>query len=182
MHELEPINNDGKTTDDYVDLRDILDGYERRICPECGTEEWFEHKNRERWKTDQWNCWQCGSYYEDILEYPCPECDIRMVLDNDTFECRNVECDFTHALIDKSGLIDALSSDDFMVRGMPGVWAGDCPVCGAEHGIDGGPDGELTCSECNDFYAGQYSDVWFCYALWKHGWQEDRERIRVNPP
>lgn len=160
----------------YIDVRRELADYERKICPECGTEEWFKQLEKKRWRTDQWNCENCGSYYEDLLEYPCPECDIRMVLDGPTFMCRNEDCPVVDIDIDREGLIDRLSSDDYMVRGMPGVWVGECPVCNEDGAINGGPDGELECRENNDFYAGRYSDVWFCYAIWL----EDEDKIRVN--
>lgn len=162
----------------YIDLRDKHPDYKQQICPNCGVERWFKHSDRGHWVTDQWNCQFCGKYLEATLEYPCPECDIRMVLDGWRFKCRNETCGFNDKSINREELINRLSSDDFTVNGMPGIWAGDCPICEAEHGIDGGPDGELECSECHEFYAGQYSGEWFCYAIWL----DNPDTIRVNPP
>ena len=165
--------------DGYVDARELLDGFDRRMCPQCGTEEWLKHLEKKRWRTDQWNCQSCGSYYEDALEYACPKCDIRMAVDGDEFVCHNVECPVAGVEFDKEAVLGRLASDAYPKRAhKPGVLMGKCPLCGDSSGVNGGPDGELECDECNDFYAGQYSDAWYCYGIW----MRDRDRIRVNAP
>lgn len=160
---------------DYTDARTLSADHERHLCPECGVGRWFKHHDP-RYDRAHWTCERCSAWLKRTLEYPCPECDVRMVRDGDAFVCRVRDCHYDEDWIDRDALIDRLSSDAFMVRGMPGVMAGDCPVCGADNGIDGGPDGELECSECHDFYAGRYSGQWFCYAIWLR----DADRIRVN--
>lgn len=161
---------------DYVDVRNSLRNHEQRICPNCGTLEWFKFNEGVRGSRGRWMCQSCKNNYRDVIEYPCPKCDIRMVKDGGTFECRNENCEHEGENIDKDILINSLSSDDYIIRGKPGLGVGDCPVCGAEWSIGGGPDGELECSEGNHFYGYQYSDIWFCYAIWLR----DPSKIRVN--
>jgi len=164
---------------DYTDARKLHPDYEQRICPECGTTEWFKHLEKDRWATDQWNCQTCGSYYEDVLEYPCPACDIRMVRDGNYFECQDSGCEFDAVKIDVEKLLKRLSSDSYPdLAHKPGVLMGECPLCGTKDSVNGGPDGELECDECENFYAGQYQDSWYCYAIW----MDNRNEIRVNKP
>jgi len=161
----------------YTDVRELHSDFEQRLCPECGTQEWFKHLERKEWRTDQWNCQDCGSYYEDVLEYPCPVCDIRMVLDGNAFMCKNESCSVYDVGFDKEAVLTRLSSDSYPKHAhKPGVLMGVCPLCGHPSGVNGGPDGELKCDECNDFYAGQYQDSWYCYGIWK----VSPELIRVN--
>jgi len=165
--------------DDYIDVRHQLPRFERRICPDHGAEAWFKHKDAKRWRTDQWNCQECGSYFEHTLEYPCPRCDIRMVYDSGSFHCKNPVCQEGALDVDSNNLLSRLSSDSYPEHAhKPGVLGGTCPLCGENYAVNGGPDGELECDECGDFYAGQYSDEWYCYAIW----MRDPEKIRVNPP
>jgi len=153
--------------DDYTDVRELHEDYEQRICPECGTQEWFKHFERKRWRTDQWNCQNCGSYYEDVLEHPCPSCDIRMVVNDNCFVCRNENCEWDRSQFDRQMALDRLSSNDYPKHAhKPGVLMGECPLCGNSTSVNGGPDGELKCDECGDFHAGQYQDSWFCYSIW----------------
>jgi len=98
-----------------------------------------------------------------------------MILENNQFECRNETCGHDTTEIDRETLLDRLSGDSHFQKGYPSVLWGDCPICNADSSVDGGPDGELVCGEC-DFYAGQYSAAWFCYAIW----MREPDKIRVN--
>lgn len=159
----------------YTDARELVSGFEKHLCPHCGVIRWFKHQEND-YERDYWYCQTCGNWLRDQLEYPCPECDTRMILDGWHFECRNERCSHTTTAINRENLVDRLSCGDYMVDGMPGIRVGDCPICGEEHSVNGGPDGELECRDNNDFYAGRYSDQWFCYAIW----MDEPETIRVN--
>jgi DNA-directed RNA polymerase subunit M/transcription elongation factor TFIIS len=156
---------------DYTDARALHPDYRDELCPACGTERWFKYLGRDGWITSQWNCQTCGAYLHDVLEHPCPDCGTRMHVDGATFvcaACNRVE-DFP-----KGDVLSRLSSDAYPARAhKPGVMAADCPLCDDGH-VNGGADGELTCTECG-FYAGQYSDSWYCFGLWL----ESPDRIRV---
>jgi len=164
------------SVDDYIDARELLDDYQRMLCPEaeCGQERWFkyrEHQHERNW----WVCEDCGNRRHHILEYPCPECGVRLDIAGNMAFCQNPDCAFDEMEFPKSELIDRLS-EEHDTRGMPRVLGGTCPVCGDEHSVNGDPDGDLICRECSDFYAGRYSDSWYCYAIW----MQEPESIRVN--
>jgi len=161
---------------DYTDARELIPEFEQHRCPYCGTMEWFKQTESRHDPRDYWYCQSCSNTLMDYLEYPCPECDIRMIRVQERFECRNETCGFDHETYEMDTLIDRLSSNDYAVRGKPGVLMGKCPLCHDSHGINGGPDGELECSNCNGFYAAQYSDTWYCYAIW----MKEPDTIRVR--
>lgn len=159
----------------YVDARELSTEHGWKLCPECGVSRWFRHREND-YERDYEYCHVCGNHRRHDLEHPCPECKTRMIFEDEYLWCHNEECALEWIEYDRSKLVDRLSSDTYAVRGKPGVMMGECPFCGADHGVGGGPDGELECDECRDFYAGQYSDAWFCYAIW----MRDPERIRVR--
>jgi len=166
------------TVDDYIDVRSQLDDYKQVLCPECGVKQWFRHHNPS-YGNENWRCEKCGERETKSLEYPCPECDTRMQLDGDAFVCHNKDCETVTVAFDQELVLDRLSSDTFPKRAhKPGVLMGKCPLCGESNSVNGGPDGELTCDECDDFYAGQYSDEWYCYGIW----MRNKDTIRVNEP
>lgn len=179
-HLYQVRNSTDLDSDDYNDIREHLEGYEVRICPDCGSVSWFKHLEEKRWRTDQWNCSNCGSYYEDILEYPCPDCNLRMVYEDGQFVCNSVLCTRDGPVdVNHEALLNRLTSRDYPeMAHKPGVLLGECPICGDKTSVNGGPDGGLECGECGDFYAGQYSDPWYCYAIWINSPGE----IRVNEP
>lgn len=148
----------------YTDIRHGLPEYKQHICPECGTQEWFKHVTRDRWVVDQWNCQNCGSYLREPLELACPDCDTRMLVDGSEWVCRH--CGFVRTF-DKDTVLGRLSSDSYP-EGVhkPGVLMGECPLCGDHTSVNGGPDGELECGECGEFYAYQYQDAWYAYGVW----------------
>lgn len=160
--------------DDYTDARTLLPEYEQHRCPDCGTIKWFNY-SEPPYDRPYWRCESCSTRLHETLEYPCPECDVRLAFDDELAVCNNAVCENDGVEIDKSGLIDQLSAERD-TRGMPRALLGDCPVCGADHSVNGGPDGELVCRECDGFYAGRYSDEWYCYAIWMC----DPVQIRVN--
>jgi rubrerythrin len=159
---------------DYTDAREHLDGFKQEICPDCGTREWFKHKSRTNWSVDQWNCQNCGRYLQDTLEYPCPDCGTRMIVDGSEWACQHCE---RRERFDKGGVLSRLSSDSYPENvHKPGVLMGNCPVCHEIGSVNGGPDGELACDECNEFYAHQYGDAWYAYGIW----MQDKDAIRVT--
>lgn len=99
-----------------------------------------------------------------VLEVPCPTCGARM--DENGHEWLCPICASTRDL-SREWHIDRLTDDAYPDgSGKPGVLMGECPVCGDESGVNGGPDGALECSECADFYAGRFSSEWFAYSDW----------------
>lgn len=162
--------------EDYVDARDLLDDYQRMLCPEaeCGQERWFRLRKHQH-ERDWWVCEACASRRNHVLEYPCPECDVRLDIAGPMAFCQNPACAFDEMDFPKSKLIDRLS-EKHDTRGMPRTLMGTCPVCGENYGVNGDPDGALICRECDDFYAGRYSDSWYCYAIW----MQEPEQIRVH--
>jgi hypothetical protein len=99
-----------------------------------------------------------------------------MILNDGAFSCNNVDCGHTDTAVNVEALRTRLSSDAYPeFAHKPGVLMGSCPVCGESSSVNGGPDGELECDEC-DFYAGQYQDSWYCYAIW----MRNKEKIRVT--
>lgn len=161
--------------DEYTDARELTDDHKEILCAACGIERWFQLYTY-RSERDRWRCETCNEQWRSILEYPCPDCDTRMCLEDGDFQCNNQACENDGVEIDTDELIDRLSGDDHFVQGMPGVMMGNCPVCGDSSSVNGGPDGELECRECPDFYAGRYSDEWYCYAIW----MENPDIIRVR--
>ena len=157
------------SVDDYVDVRDIHPDFKRDTCYRCGEERVFK-----RGKYDYemvWNCQTCNRRQNHRIEIPCWECGSPLRQLSKGTEC--AVCGYENRL-DKDAIINRLSSDMFAFRGKPGVLMGECPFCGDETSVNGGPDGELVCD--NDpthdftgrtcFYAGQYSDEWFAYGQW----------------
>lgn len=165
---------------EYVDLRHSIDGYKQELCPACGVERWFKHLDRETWATDQWNCQTCGTYLEQTLELPCPECHTRMVMDDShttvRFRCRVNHDHPTIDEYDRGELIDQMTAE-YEAAGYAYGRFEMCPVCN-ERSILNGPDGERSCDECGQFYAGRFMEQWFLYAIWKN----EPQRIRVNQP
>lgn len=164
------------SVDDYIDARTLLDDYQQMLCPEvtCGQERWFKYRQH-RYERNTWVCESCGKRRHHVLEYPCPECDVRLDIAGQSAFCHNPDCEVDEIEFPKSELIDRLSAEHD-ARGMPRALMGLCPVCGADHSVNGDPDGALVCRECDDFYAGRYSDSWYCYAIW----MQEPDKIRVN--
>lgn len=165
-----------RSVNDYDDVRELLPEYERRLCPRSGEMEWTKPTDYDH--SDHGPvCERHGTYLRKTLEVPCPECGTRMLAPTTPEDGTVWECAVCDIRIDRPAdeLTDRLSSDTFPVRGKPGVMWGECPVCGGEDTVNGGPDGELECEECH-FYAGQYSDQWFAYAHWMN----DEMDVRVN--
>jgi ribosomal protein L37AE/L43A len=161
-------------TDRYVDARTLLRDYKLRVCPQSGEKEWTKPTASEH--TDYGPvCIEHGTYVNQTLEVPCPECGTRMLAPNnkDVWECSY--CDTT---IERptDTLVDRLSTDSHSQRGMAGLLMGRCPVCGAERAVNGDPDGDLYCDECQDFHANRFSATWYAYAHWLH----DEMNVRVN--
>jgi uncharacterized protein (DUF983 family) len=164
------------TVDDYTDAREMIDGFEKERCRECGQVEWFKRLDREGWLKTQWNCQNCGAYLECSLEYPCTECGVALEWDHNRFVCNNVDCPVQYKEVNSEAIYARLTSDTYPERAhKPGVLMGECPSCGESNSVNGGPDGELECDEC-DFYAGQYQDSWYCYAIW----MREKNKIRVT--
>jgi len=157
---------------DYRDARAMHPAYQQSLCPQCGVTRWFK-KAIPPHESAYWTCQDCNCRREHSIEYPCPECDVRMLSVLGNFQCNNANCDHRITERDKEELIDRLSSDTFPTQGKPGVFGGDCPLCDGT--VNGGPDGELKCGSCS-FYAGQYSAEWYCYAIW----MANPDLIRVN--
>jgi len=153
------------TLKDYTDLRELAHGYTQQICANCGTETWFQLFD------EDWRCTECHREPTYVLEYPCPECGTRLEYERG-FQCNycGAEPEFQK---EQSEYITTLSDGEYR-KGYPGVLMGECPICGDETSVNGGPDGELMCNECNDFYAGQYSTLWYTYAHWLE-WPSDIE-------
>lgn len=98
------------------------------------------------------------------VEVPCPTCGARM--DEDGHDWRCPICGDTRDL-NPEWYIERLTDDAYPDgSGKAGVLMGECPACGAERGVNGGPDGELECDECHGFYAPRFSSEWFAYADW----------------
>jgi len=147
---------------DYHDAREGHPDFARHTCPTCGVGRWFKRLDKTHWRTEQWNCRACGSYLHDVLELPCPDCGTRMQTDGGQFRC--AACDAAVSF-PKAKILNRFSGIGFPDRvHKPGSLGGDCPLCD-DGRVNGGPDGELTCSGC-DFYAGQYSSAWYCYGIW----------------
>jgi len=157
---------------DYQDARTLHPEYQQSLCPACGVTRWFKkrHPSNDR---EYWYCQDCNNHRDHTIEYPCPDCDVRMLWVMGRFECRNETCSHETTDTDKEALIDRLSGPHHTVQGMPGINL-QCPVCG-EREAGGDPDGDIICNNCL-FHAGQYSAQWYCYAVWK----ENPEVIRVN--
>lgn len=152
---------------EYVDVRELIPGYDRHVCPTSGEVEWFK-------PTDNGPiCWDHRDYLRRQIEVPCPVCDTRMVGDGEAWVCHHCG---TERERDKEGLIDRLSTDVHATRGMAGVLMGECPICGSDTGVNGDPDGCLICQDCVDFYAGRFSDEWYAYAHWMRGEMD----VRIN--
>lgn len=158
----------------YVDARELLPDYERRLCPDCGSVQWTKPTNYDH--SDHGPvCENCHSYIRETLEVPCPECDNRMRAPGheDIWDCAVCDKTFDRP---KETLIDRLSGRSHVARGMPGAcFNGECPVCG-ENDVKGDPDGDLYCDHCRNFHAGQYSAKWYAYAHWMKGERD----VRVN--
>jgi len=165
-----------ETVNQYVDVRELLPEYERRLCPQSGEIEWTKPTNYDHSDHGP-TCERHGTYIRKTLEVPCPECGTRMTAPTKPDEGKVWYCAVCDLTLDRptEKLTERLSSDAFAFPGKPGVMQGECPVCGGENTVNGGPDGELECKECH-FYAGQYSDKWFAYAHWMAG----EMNVRVN--
>lgn len=164
----------GAQVGQYIDARELLPEYERRLCPRSGEEEWTKPTNYKH--SDHGPvCEPHSSYINETLEVPCPECGTRMLAPGheDVWECS--VCNLS---IDRptEKLVDRLTTDSHFQRGMAGVLMGECPVCGEENSVNGNPDGDLVCDECHDFYAGRFSAKWYAYAHWMAGEMD----VRVN--
>jgi hypothetical protein len=162
--------------DQYVDARSLLHDYRRAVCPsaECGVDRWFRYSDPP-YDDPYWVCETCGEHEHDTLELPCPECNTRLDIAGPEAFCNVESCSYDSRSIPKSELIDRLSGE-FEARGMARGLMGECPVCGERMSVSGDPDGTLQCSECENFYAGRFSDTWYCYAIWMN----TPECIRVN--
>jgi len=164
--------------EDYVDVRDFLPGFERRVCPDCGGSHYFQHHTTGH--GDYWRCLNCRKRYEHVIEVVCPACDTRMVTDDDHWRCRR--CGDTREF-DRGGLIAEMTGHYAAAGHDCGRWT-TCPVCHAGRSVMCDPDGARFCDECGDFYAGRFSDEWFAYATYvsrKKGWGDGvQDWIRVN--
>ena len=106
------------------------------------------------------------AHEEMSLEVPCHTCGCRMDVDGSEFECPFCADTLQFA---REYCIEEMSGSSYPpMSGKPGVFGGECPECGVDD-VNGGPDGEVFCSSCSQFYAGQYSTEWFAYVLWNQG-------------
>lgn len=144
----------------YVDVRELTPGFERDVCANCGDERWFKYIELDR-DPDYWLCTDCRRNREDPVEYPCPDCDARMHMGSNGWEChvcgREVDAD-------KDALIERLTAE-YESPGMARSMYLECPVC-TDTSIMCDPDGTLICEECDRFYAGRFTDEWFAYSVW----------------
>ena len=99
------------------------------------------------------------------LEHPCPRCGAWYTVTDAALRCWF--CHHEQPFDRREWCLDRLTSDTYPERAhKPGVLMGTCPVCDTATSVNGGPDGELVCGECSEFYAGQYSTEWWLYPLW----------------
>lgn len=141
---------------EYIDARELHPEYDRKDCPHCGETRWFKYVTpNDRWDDldPYWNCLTCRKRFDRELWVACPDCDGRMVAERDPerWHCR--VCGGERPL-DRTALIERMSTD--YRTGY--IESERCPVCGERFGVWADPDGAAICRECEDFYAGQYSD------------------------